>query len=98
MIELIGRTKRSTVEAVVGRTILQLALKANVDWNFNCSRGTCCRCRCEVLDGMELLSEPSKPELEALDDEELEQGYRLGCQAKVMSGDGAIAVQNRPYF
>ncbi|MDF2717940.1 MAG: ferredoxin [Paenibacillus sp.] len=97
MIELIGRTKRKTTAAEAGRTILELALAADVDWGFNCTRGTCSRCRCLVLDGMEHLHEPTKAELASLDDEELEQGFRLGCQAKVRS-DGTIAVQNKPYF
>jgi 2Fe-2S ferredoxin len=97
LIELIGRTKRKTTEAAIGRTILELALKADVDWGFNCTRGTCSRCRCLVLSGLEHLNEPTKAELVGLDDEELEQGYRLGCQAKVNS-DGTIAVQNKPYF
>lgn len=97
MIELIGRSKRKTVAAEPGKTILELALKADVDWAFNCTRGTCCRCRCFVSSGMEHLHEPTKAEQIGLDDEELEQGFRLGCQAKVKS-DGTIAVQNKPYF
>lgn len=97
MIELIGRTKRKTAEAGLGMTILELAIKADVDWGFNCKRGTCSRCRCQVLEGIEYLSEPNKEELLGLDDEELEQGFRLGCQTKVIS-DGAIAVQIKPYF
>lgn len=96
MIELIGRSKRKTVEAKVGLTILQLATKANVDWAFNCTRGTCTRCRCLVLSGKEFLSEPNEAERIGLDDEELEQGFRLGCQTKVNS-DGPVVVQNKPY-
>lgn len=97
MIELIGRTRRKTVRAEPGRTIVELALAADVDWGFNCKRGTCSRCRCLVTAGMEHLNEPTKAELDSLDDEELEQGYRLGCQTKVNS-DGTIAVRNKPYF
>jgi 2Fe-2S ferredoxin len=97
LIELIGRSRKKTVEAEVGKTILELALQADVDWGFNCKRGTCSRCRCKVLEGIEYLSEPNKAELLGLDDEELEEGFRLGCQTKVNS-DGAIAVQNKPYF
>lgn len=97
MIELIGRSKRKTVEAVTGMSILELALKADVDWGFSCTRGTCSRCRCYVASGMEHLHEPTKAEQVGLDEEELEQGYRLGCQAKVKS-DGPISVQNKPYF
>ncbi|MDF2720903.1 MAG: (2Fe-2S)-binding protein [Paenibacillus sp.] len=96
MIELIGRTNRKTVAAVPGKTILEHALKAKVDWGFNCTRGTCSRCRCHVVSGAELMVEPTKAELLSLDDEELEQGYRLGCQAKVKM-DGQLVVQNKPY-
>ncbi|GAA3405233.1 2Fe-2S iron-sulfur cluster-binding protein [Paenibacillus hodogayensis] len=96
MIELTGRTKRKTVEAVAGQTVLQLALKADVDWAFNCTRGTCCRCRCHVVEGIACLDEPTKAERIGLEEEELEQGYRLGCQAKVIS-NGHIVVQNKPY-
>lgn len=97
MIELKGRTKVKTVEAESGYTILDLALKHNVDWGFSCTRGTCSRCRCLVTAGLEFLHEPTDAELEGLDDDELEQGFRLGCQAKVKS-DGTIAVANKPYF
>ncbi|PYI54944.1 2Fe-2S iron-sulfur cluster-binding protein [Paenibacillus flagellatus] len=97
MIELIGRTKRAAAQAETGWTILELALKADVDWGFSCTRGTCSRCRCLVSEGMELLNEPTDAELDGLDDEELAQGYRLGCQAKVIA-DGTIAVRNKPYF
>jgi 2Fe-2S ferredoxin len=97
LIELIGRSKRKTAAAEPGLTILELALKHDVDWGFSCTRGTCCRCRCLVTSGMEHLNEPTDAEMEGLDDEELEQGYRLGCQAKVMS-DGDLTVRNKPYF
>lgn len=97
MIELKGRLKRKTVEPVVGRTVLELALKHEVDWGFSCTRGTCSRCRCLVTSGMEHLSEPNQVELDSLENEELEQGFRLGCQTKVTS-DGEITVHNKPYF
>ncbi|MEF3301823.1 2Fe-2S iron-sulfur cluster-binding protein [Paenibacillus sp. GYB003] len=97
MIELIGRSKRKTVEVAVGMSVLEHALKHDVDWGFSCTRGTCSRCRCLVESGMEHLSEPNEAELDSLDDEELEQGFRLGCQTKVKS-DGTIAVRNKPYF
>jgi len=96
-IELTGRTVRRTVKPVVGATILQLAEQHKVDWNSNCRRGTCARCRSKVLEGMEHLSEPNEAENARLEPEEIEQGYRLGCQAKIVR-EGKIVVKHAPYF
>jgi len=96
-VELEGRTVRRTVKPVIGITILQLAEQHKVDWNSNCRRGTCARCRSKVLEGMEHLSEPNEAELARLEPEEIEQGYRLGCQAKIVS-EGKISVKHAPYF
>jgi 2Fe-2S ferredoxin len=96
-IELAGRTIRRTVKPVIGASILQLAEQHKVDWNSNCRRGTCARCRSKVLEGMEHLSEPNEAEIARLEPEELEQGYRLGCQVKIVSR-GKVVVKHAPYF
>ncbi|TVY11601.1 2Fe-2S iron-sulfur cluster-binding protein [Paenibacillus cremeus] len=97
MITLAGRRVNKTVEPVKGFTILDMALKHEVDWGFSCMRGTCSRCRCLVTKGMEHLSEVSEEELDALEPEEIEEGYRLGCQAKIRS-EGEVSVTHKPYF
>lgn len=97
MIELMGRTLQKTVENEKGFSLLDLALKHDIDWGFSCTRGTCARCRCLVEEGMEALSELSDEELDRLEPEEIEQGYRLGCQAKVKR-DGNVKAKNIPYF
>jgi len=97
MLELKGRRKQAAVEAETGWSILDLALKHGVDWGVSCTRGTCARCRCLVVDGMEHLSPPSEAEQLRLEPEELEQGFRLGCQA-VVRRNGAISVMYKPYF
>lgn len=97
MITLHGRTVNKTMETAVSLTILELALKNKVDWGFSCKRGTCSRCRCLVLDGMEHLTAPTEKEQEGLEQEELEEGYRLGCQAKIKS-QGTITVTFKPYY
>lgn len=96
-IELAGRTIRRTVKPVIGASILQLAEQHKVDWNSNCRRGTCARCRSKVLEGMEHLSEPNEAEIARLEPEELEQGYRLGCQVKIVNR-GKVVVKHAPYF
>ena len=97
MLDLTGRTIRKQVESVIGHSILDEALKHGVDWGFSCTHGTCARCRCLIEAGSEHLAELSDEEWDRLDDEELEQGYRLGCQAIIRSR-GTIVAINRPYF
>ncbi|MFC4302773.1 2Fe-2S iron-sulfur cluster-binding protein [Cohnella boryungensis] len=97
MITLTGRTLTKTVEARIGSTLLQHAQDEGIDWQFNCSRGTCAKCRCLVQEGFELLSESSDAEWDRLGPEELEAGYRLGCQAYV-EREGSIKAVNKTYF
>lgn len=97
MLKLKGRTVAKEVEPRVGATLLQQALAAGVDWGFNCSRGTCARCRCLVQEGADLLEEPTDAEWDRLGEDELDQGYRLGCQA-VLKKAGVLAAVNRTYF
>lgn len=97
MIELKGRTKQKKVDAIIGMSILELALKNEVDWGFSCTRGTCARCRCKVISGMEYLSEPNEAEEYRLDPEEFDEGYRLGCQAQIKA-KGSITVKHETYW
>ena len=97
MLTLTGRTLTKTVEAKIGGTLLEHALSSGIDWQFNCSRGTCARCRCLIVEGAEWLAEPTDAEWDRLDPEELEAEYRLGCQA-VVAAEGKIVAANRPYF
>lgn len=97
MITLTGRTLAKTVEPKVGQSLLKLAQQASVDWQFNCSKGTCARCRCIVTVGAELLSEASDAEWDRLGPDELDAGYRLGCQATVERA-GNIQAANKTYF
>jgi 2Fe-2S ferredoxin len=96
-VELKGRKIRRVVEPVIGSSILELAERNRVDWLSNCRRGTCARCRCLVEEGMELLSGPSEAEKARLEREELEEGYRLGCQARLIR-PGKVVVRHAPYF
>jgi len=96
-IELKGRKIRRKANPVVGVSILELAEKHGVDWSSNCRRGTCARCRCLVIEGREFLTEPNAAEIDRLTEEEIDKGYRLGCQARV-ERCGNIVVQHASYF
>lgn len=97
MLDLKGRTIHKQVAPTVGQSLLDIAIEHGIDWQFSCTRGTCARCRCLVEEGAPLLSEPSDAEWDRLDEDELEQGYRLGCQALVRAA-GTIKAVNQPYF
>lgn len=97
MITLTGRTVTKTVETQLGKTLLKIAQEASIDWQFNCSRGTCARCRCIVQEGAELLAESSDAEWDRLGPDELDAGYRLGCQA-IVEREGVIVAVNKTYF
>jgi len=95
--KLKGRTVEKTVVPEPGKTILQHAKDHEIDWQHMCRRGTCARCRCEVLEGADLLEEPTEAELRRLDPEEFDEGFRLGCQA-VVKNPGKIVARNKTYF
>ncbi|KOR90759.1 ferredoxin [Paenibacillus solani] len=97
MIELSGREVQRSVAPVLGITVLDLAERNDVDWNSFCKRGTCARCRCLVIEGIEYLSEPNLAEERRLDPEEMEEGYRLGCQSKI-EAVGPVKIKHTPYF
>lgn len=97
MIYLQGRFKSGQADSRVGATLLELAMEQGIDWGFSCTRGTCARCRCLVESGAELLGEVTEAEWQRLSDEELEEGYRLGCQAEIRAA-GDIRAINKPYF
>ena len=98
MIELKGRTITKEVEAEAGLSLLDHAMKHDVDFSFSCTRGTCARCRCLVTEGAEYLEEVTDEEWDRLEPEEFEEGFRLGCQAVVKEGAGRIAAINKTYF
>lgn len=95
--QLKGRTIEKTVIPEPGKTILQHAKDHEIDWQHMCKRGTCARCRCQVLEGAEYLEEPTEAEHKRLDPEEFDEGFRLGCQT-VVKAPGKIVAQNKTYF
>jgi 2Fe-2S ferredoxin len=97
MLELKARKIQKTVDAEKGLSILDIALKHEVDWGFSCTRGTCARCRCVVTEGQQFLQLPTEAEEDRLEPEELERGFRLGCQC-IIKVAGTISVTHKPYF
>lgn len=85
------------IEVSPGETLLQAAWRAGYDWPTLCyARGTCTACRCEVLDGLHLLSERTEAEVALLGDLDRRvrraspRRIRLACQA---TASGHITVR-----
>lgn len=96
-VELAGRQLTKRVMPDPELTVMALAERHGVDFASNCRRGTCARCRCKVLEGAGFMSEPNEAETLRLMPEEIADGYRLGCQARV-TGDGPVRIRHAPYF
>jgi 2Fe-2S ferredoxin len=97
MLELKNAQVKKIITPEIGWTVLDLALKHEVQWGFSCTRGTCARCRCLVTNGQEYLEEPTEAEINRLEPDELAQGYRLACQCEIQKA-GDIQVTHKPYF
>ncbi|MBU46149.1 MAG: hypothetical protein CMD28_01845 [Flavobacteriales bacterium] len=59
-----------------GETILDAAMNAGADVPFSCKGGVCCVCKAKVLEGNVKMDQNY-----SLSEEEVAQGYILGCQS-----------------
>lgn len=75
VVEMVPSGKRFSVPS--GKTILEAALEANIEFPHGCTVGTCGSCKCKMLEG-------KVGELRdfafTLTKEELDEGYILACQ------------------
>ena len=73
--------RRRTFSVKMGdETVLDAAARAGIELPFSCRAGVCSTCRTKVIRG-----EVAMEQNHALEDWELEQGYVLACQSRVMS-------------
>jgi ferredoxin len=67
-----------------GIYLIDAALRFGIKINDECGRkGECDSCSVKIINGAELLSKPTKSELEHLSPERRKKGERLSCQAKI---------------
>lgn len=77
-----------TAEFPAGKTLLSCAGEMHVRVSSVCGGdGACGTCRIEVIDGWDLLTQPTPDETY----KELEPPHRLSCQAKLI-GDVVVKV------
>ncbi|WP_429840937.1 2Fe-2S iron-sulfur cluster-binding protein [Brevibacillus sp. FIR094] len=95
-VTLLTRAGSHEVSIELNQSIVALAKKNNVVWGHACQRGVCAQCRTHVLEGAEYLNEVTPEEKLRLRKAERTEGYRLGCQTKIVSA-GTVKVAHRPY-
>lgn len=71
------------VSPAKGKLLLDAALNQGKPIQFKCRKGTCGQCTVKLVQGPGLLSKPNEQEREKLKNE-LDNGYRLACQAEIL--------------
>lgn len=77
---LMDGRRRSFVMKMNDEPVLDAAARAGIELPFSCRAGVCSTCRTKVIRG-----EVAMAQNYALEDWELEQGYVLACQSRVLS-------------
>ncbi|MGM0711723.1 2Fe-2S iron-sulfur cluster-binding protein [Brevibacillus parabrevis] len=95
-VTLITRSGTYEVPVELNETIVAIAKKHKVPWGHACQRGVCAQCRTQVAEGAEYLSEITSEEKLRLRKAERAEGFRLGCQIKIV-GQGTVKLVHRPY-
>jgi len=70
-----------------GETVLDAAHDAGLDVPFSCKGGVCATCRCKVTEGVVEMENNY-----SLDDDEVEAGFVLSCQARPTEGTTSLEV------
>jgi uncharacterized 2Fe-2S/4Fe-4S cluster protein (DUF4445 family) len=75
-----------------GSTILEQAREIGIEIGSVCGgKGLCGKCKVIVIEGEDALSPLSDVERDRITDDEIERGYRLACQAKIV-GDVVVEI------
>lgn len=83
-IELVFERENKSGIAVVGSYLIDAARRIGIEVEDECGRlGLCDSCAMTIKQGADLLSAPTKAEMELLSDERRKNGERLSCQAKI---------------
>ncbi|MFN3329594.1 MAG: 2Fe-2S iron-sulfur cluster-binding protein [Pyrinomonadaceae bacterium] len=93
-VEIIFEPDKQTGLVAVGTYILDAAERLGVQVPAECGRlGKCHSCKVKILSGVELLSEPTKMEIQHLTLEKVRsEGERLACQTKIVKSGEVIVM------
>lgn len=92
MAEIIFETDSIIVEVRDNSAISDVVEEKNASLPFGCREGQCGTCRVRVMEGMENLNPVEHEEKLVLPEDEINQGFRLGCQLIIKTG--RIALKN----
>ena len=82
-----------TIELEIGDTLYEALSRLNIPIQSLCSgRGKCGRCKVKIVKGTLFLNYITPTEFQQLTEKEVEDGFRLACQAKISMVPGAIVV------
>jgi len=92
-VEIIFEPDKQAGLVAVGTYIVEAAERLGVKIVTECEkRGECDSCKVKILSGAELLSEPTKMEIQRLSIQQIQnEGERLACQAKIIKS-GELTV------
>ena len=82
-VQLYGKKTPIVVED--GESILEAAIRQNLDPPYACQIGSCCTCRAKKLSGEVVMDDR-----EALTDDEIADGYVLTCQSHPTTDDVVV--------
>lgn len=92
MVTVVIESYGTKVEAEKGMPLLQIIWKAGLSIRTECGGfGICGKDKIVIINGKENLNPLTKSELEHLTRDEIDKGYRLSCQARVL-GDVVIYI------
>ena len=96
MPKIFFKNKNTTVDVEKGTSILEAALRHNVDLYHTCGGNcSCSTCRILVLKGAENISRMENDEAGILDSFDLKAPHRLGCQTLVLEGTVEVKIPDR---
>lgn len=78
-----------------GENMLDAALDRDVELDFSCREGNCDTCMVKVLKGREHLNDITPEERDMLDEDQLQEGFRLSCMVTVHGGPVEITQDVR---
>ncbi|MEP4546409.1 MAG: 2Fe-2S iron-sulfur cluster-binding protein [Saccharospirillum sp.] len=91
MVDIVFVTNdRKTVSVAENSNLLRVSLREQCGLPFKCGGGNCGTCKCHIDKGLENTDPVKKKERNILSDEDIENGYRLGCQTFIL-GDVEVS-------
>lgn len=90
MAKIIFQTDRIKQDVPDGSKIILIAEEIGASLSFGCREASCGTCRVYIVEGRKNLKPFENDETLVLGQEKINEGYRLGCQLVIKSGQVII--------